>query len=92
MKKRIFMVITNDELELPLMQFSSAEECGEHFGVSANVVRQKVCRKGLIDGNRIITIPDPERFDPQAYQKRYSMTHDRTEYFRERWRRKKCGA
>lgn len=85
------MVITNDELELPLMQFSSAQECGEHFGVSANVVRQKVCRKGLIDGNRIITIPDPEwKNEKQAYQKRYSMTHDRTEYFRERYRKKKA--
>ena len=87
------MIITNDQFELPLMQFSSAEECGEHFGLSANVVRQRVCRKGLIDGNRIITIADPEwKNDKKAYQKRYSMTHDRTEYFKERYRRKKACA
>lgn len=24
------------------------------------------------------------------YQKRYSMTHDRSEYFRERWKKKKA--
>ena len=93
MKKRIFMVITNDELELPLMQFSSAKECGEHFGISANAVRQKVCRGRLIEGHKIITISDPNwEYNKQAYQKRYSMTHDRTEYFKERYRRKKaCG-
>ena len=84
------MVVSNDEYELPIMQFKSAQECGDHFGISANSVRQRVCRNGLINGNKIVSVS--VKVNKHAYQKHYDMTHDRTEYFRELYRRKKaCG-
>lgn len=32
---------------------------------------------------------DNHKEQRSAYNKRYSMTHDRSEYFRERWKKKK---
>ncbi len=73
------------------MQFASSKECGDYFGITANAVRQRVHRNGLIGDYKIVSIPDTadKKERRKMYQKQYAMMHDRSEYFRRRYQKRK---
>ena len=77
------MLVTNDEYEYPVRDNLTAMEAGRLLGISANSLRQHIHR-GQWKKFKYRVVPyDAEPIDKGIYQKKYSLTHDRTEYFRQ---------
>ncbi len=82
----LYTIVTNDKYELPVKCDLRVKEAAEFLGTTTNNVRIMVCKppkkslyKVIITGKVVV--------DRCIYEKRYRMAHDRSEYFRERWRR-----
>lgn len=92
---KTYMVVTNDEYEhIVKTDLKGAKSAGDFLGITANAVRQNICRnrwgkkykyKVIIDSS---VVNDPEE-NRKAYAKRYRMTHDSREYHRRYYQRKK---
>ncbi len=86
----LYTIVTNDKYEFPAKSDIRLGEVAEFLGTSKanakNMIykpRKKAKYKILITGKT--------RFDRNAYSKKYSMTHDRSEYFKGYYSRRKAG-
>lgn len=88
---KIYLIVTNDELELPVSEeITGAEEAAKRLGIKKQRLRRCLCEgfpvaykyKAIIVSERTI---DDEKERRRAYNKKYAMTHDRTEYYRDRY-------
>lgn len=84
----LYTIVTNDKYELPVKCDIIAREAAEFLGTNSNNVRHMVCKppkkslyKVIVTG-KVVT-------DRKMWEKKYRMTHDRSEYFREYRRKKK---
>ena len=94
---KTYMIVTNDEHETPVKHdLKGACEVAVYLGLSVNRVRKnlhsgvwnhKQKYKAVVDESG--TVDAIERRRERC--KRYDLTHDRTEYFRQYYRRKKAG-
>lgn len=92
---KTYMIVTNDLYETPVKQdLKGAKEVSEYLGLSINRIRKNLCTgiwnhkqkyKAVVDES--VTVDSLER--RREYNRRYSFTHDRTEYYRQYYRKKK---
>lgn len=81
---KIYDIVTNDLLELPVaFNLIGAKAVGEFIGISEQAVRTKLfkgnwgkCKYKAIEAGSVV-------YDQKRYYKLYSMTHDRSQYYRE---------
>lgn len=81
----LYTIVTNDEYEFPVKCDLRVREAARFLGVGANDVRRMVCRPPKRSPYRVVIIGKVV-VDRREYEKRYRMAHDRSEYFRERYR------
>ncbi len=79
----LYTIVTNDEYEFPVKCDLRVREAATFLGVGTNDVRRMVCRPPKKSAYRVV-ITGKEKVDRRMYEKKYRMTHDRSEYFRER--------
>lgn len=84
----IYMIVTNDEYEFPVQCDLSSREVAEFLHTTIDNVRYMV-RNPSKKAKYKVVVMGRKSFDKRSYQKKYRMTHDRSEYFRERYRRLK---
>lgn len=79
-KTNLYTIVTNDEFELPVISDLKVKEAAKFLGCTENYVRRMINRpvkklkyKPIVSGSI--------SHDHRAYQKKYAMTHDRTEYY-----------
>lgn len=94
MHKNRYLIVTNDEYELPVAELIGIRACCEFTGLSETTVYKhmsddqwsKYCKY------KVILLGKYNRFDKKKYDrkyyKEYIKTHDRSEYFKKRWREK----
>lgn len=83
----LYTIVANDEYEFPVKCDLRVKAAG-FLGVSTNDVRRMVRRPPKRSPYRVV-ITGEVMVDRREYEKKYRMTHDRSEYFRERYRRSK---
>ena len=90
-KTKIYNIVTNDELEIPLaVGVIGAKAVSAYTGLTVSRIRKslfydnwgrskyKAVEVGLVENNQ------------EAYMIKYNLTHDRSEYWRERaWTKKR---
>lgn len=79
---QLYTIVTNDEYEFPIKSDIRIKEVAEFFGTSTNSARGMVCRPRKKLKYKIIR-SRKVKYNRRAYEKRYRMTHDRAEYFKE---------
>lgn len=94
---KTYMIVTNVKYELPVAQdLIGAAAVAEYLGLSVNRIRKNLCSgkwnhkqkyKAVAVGSGITDSVERKR----EYSRRYQFSHDRTEYFRQYYRRKKEG-
>lgn len=84
----LYTIVTNDEYELPVKCDVRVKEVADYLGTTTNNVQNMVCKARKKSKYKVIVTGKVE-CDKRAYCKRYSMTHDRSAYFRDRYRRLK---
>lgn len=92
---KTYMIVTNDAYETPVKHdLKGAVEVARYLGLSVNRVRKNICTgiwnhkseyKAVVDESGTVDALERRR----EYSKRYSLTHDRTEYYKQYYRRKK---
>lgn len=83
----LYTIVTNDEYELPVKCDLRVQQAAEFLGTTANNVRHMVCRPPKKNPYKVI-VTGKVKFDRRMWEKKYRMTHDRSEYFKEYYRRK----
>lgn len=86
----LYTIVTNDEYELPIKCDLRVREAATFLGTTTDKVRSIVIRP-LKKSKYKVVVTGKVKFNQAEYMKRYDMTHDRSEYFREYHRRKKIG-
>lgn len=92
---RRFLIVTNNDLRLPLADCKNLREVSEYLGLSLQYVRELNCGSKSYSKKATYRI---ESYDDgidkkemrRIYHKKYDMTHDRSEYFRKRYNRLKA--
>lgn len=86
MKKKIWIAVSDDDLEIPVALADSSQELGHYLGTSGNRVKKAKCYNEKIRFGRervfIRAVDDDERKPPVPYS-------ERKEYYRERYRKLK---
>ena len=82
----MYTIVTNDKYEFPVRFGLSTKEVADLFGVTTSTVRNMVFKPRKKSRYKVV-LDGKEEYDRKAYQKQYDMTHDRTEYFKEYYRR-----
>lgn len=92
---KTYVIVTNDALELPVSEeIIGADAVAQRLGIKLQRFRRCLCdgfpRKAKY---KAVVVAD-RQFEDLAERNRergkaYRMTHDRTEYFKQRYRRKK---
>lgn len=90
-KANLYNIVTNDAMEYPLVcDIRGAAAVGEILGLTESQVWKYCCigfprchkRKAVVIGQY------GRRKSQSVYYKRWAKKHDRTEYFKRRWREK----
>ena len=84
----LYTIVTNDKYELPVKCDVKVKEVADFLGTTTGNVWNMVCKPRKKSKYKVIVTGKVE-YDKRAYCKRYSMTHDRSAYFRDRYRRLK---
>ena len=83
----LYTIVTNDTLELPVLCNVRVREAAQYLHTTPNAIRRMICRPPKKSAYKPV-ITGKVAVDRQTYEKRYRMENDRSEYFRERWRKK----
>lgn len=95
---KTYIIVTNDQYEHPVSgEIVGAEAVAEILGMKVQRVRRCICNGFAKKAKyKAVVVKEKQIEDKQQYNrdysKRYGMTHDRTEYQRQYYRRKKAGA
>ena len=93
---KVYMIVTNDEYEMPVKcDIIGAKAVSEYMGISLSYLRQMLCgAKPWVKRYKAVVIDNANLTKKNQYMryKRYSMKHDRTEYNRLRYKKKKENA
>lgn len=93
---KVYMIVTNDEYETPVKcDIIGAKVVADYMGISPTYLRRMIC--GSVPWSKkqkykaiVIGEADLLKKNKPFYNKIYSMTHDRSEYYRARYKAKKC--
>lgn len=83
----LYTIVTADQYELPVKCDVRVHEAASFLGVTHSYIHQLIFYGRAKNGYRII-VSRKTTFDRKAYRKQYDMTHDRSEYFKEYYKRK----
>lgn len=86
----LYTIVTADQYELPVKCDVRVHEAASFLGVPHSYIHQLVFHGRAKNGYKVI-ISGKTTVDGKEYSKRYGMTHDRSEYFKAYYRRKKDG-
>lgn len=95
---KTYVIVTNDALELPVSaEIVGAEETARQLGIKLQRLRICLCKGFPAKAKYKAVIVKSRQYDDvkqhrRIYNKRYSMTHDRSAYYRRYQERKKKGA
>lgn len=84
----LYTIVTNDEYEFPVKSDIRVKEAAEFLGTNTNNVRHMVFKPRKKSAYKVI-VSGKVVFDRKMYDKKRNMTQDRSEYFRERYRKRK---
>ena len=84
----IYTIVTNDKYEFPVKSNIRLAEVAVFLGVAKGTVRNMVFKPRKKSKYKVV-VTGKIKPDRQVYMKRYDMTHDRSEYFRQRYLRNK---
>lgn len=91
----MYMIVTNDAFELALGVFDTQEEVAAYLNTSVSAVAHRVARGSKRSTTeKIIKIgkkrtAKQKKIARKKYQERYRKQHDRSEYFRQYYQKKK---
>lgn len=92
----MYMVVTNDEYEIPLAVLENAHQCAEYLGKSVGSVhRYTSVGMPKNSAEKVLYIPDPRpskkrrKARQREYYAAYCRRVDRSEYFRQRYQKNK---
>lgn len=83
----LYTIVTADQYELPVKCDLKVHEAASFLNTTPVNVRQLVYKGRKRHGYKVI-VTGKVAFDNKEYSKHYDMTHDRSEYFKEYYRRK----
>lgn len=84
-KTKIYDVITNDSLELPLAcGLVGAKAVSEFTGLTVEAIRKKLFCNDWGKCKYKVVISGVVENNQEKYMIKYNLTHDRTEYFKRR--------
>lgn len=86
-KINLYTIVTNDEYEFPVQCDLKVKEAADFLGITTNNVYQRVF-KPVKKSKYKIVITGRVKFDKQIYDKMYSLSHDRSQYFKKYYRKK----
>lgn len=93
---KVYMIVTNDEYETPVkLDVIGVKKVAEFIGVSENKARLMLCGANKWKTEyKAVLVDDANLTKKNQYMryKRYSMKHDRTEYDRQRYKKRKENA
>lgn len=84
----MYMVVENNALELPIAVYDTCKECAESLDLTESGVWSRI-HSGTKRKEKIIYVDEREKMNRKEYQAQYRKKHDRREYFRERYLRRK---
>lgn len=84
----LYTIVTNDEYEFPVKCDARVKEVADFLGTTTGNVRNMVLNPRKKSKYKVI-ISGKVEFNKREYCKIYAMTHDRSEYNKERYRRLK---
>lgn len=95
MHKNIYLIVTNDEYELPVAERIGIRACSEFIGLTEGTIASNISKNqwGKRSKYKVVLLGryekefDKKKYD-KAYYQEYIKTHDRSEYFKKRWREK----
>lgn len=85
---KVYMIVTNDEYETPVKcDIIGAKAVSEYMGISLTYLRRMIC--GSVPWSKkqkykaiVVGEADLLKKNKPFYKKIYSMTHDRSEYYK----------
>ena len=84
----LYTIVTNDAYEFPIKSDIRVGEAAAFLETTKNNVRNMVIKPRKKSKYKVIVSGKVE-FDRAKYARRYYMTHDRTEYFRQMYLKRK---
>ena len=94
---KTYLVVTNDEFEHPVKEVVGSRKVAELFNIKVNTLskymligfpRKHKYKAVVIEDMQYYDSPEKVKERKFLYYKRWTMKNDRTEYWRERWRKK----
>lgn len=89
---KLYMIVTNDEYETPVAtDLKGAKAVADYLELSVNRVRKNICTgRWCKKAKYKAVVCGIYEADKQNYNKNYSMTHDRSPYYREYYQKTKA--
>lgn len=84
----LYTIVTNDKYELPVKSDIRVAEVAKFLNTTTNNVRNMVVKPRKKSKYKVI-LSGKIKIDQKEQQKIYRMTHDRTEYFRRYYLKRK---
>lgn len=93
--KAMYMIVTNDDYELPVAVFDTRQEVADYLHISVAAVANRLHRgvkkkytEKIMSVSEEICMAERMR-EEKRYQAAYRRTYDRSEYFLQRYQRRK---
>lgn len=78
----LYTIVTNDAYELPVLCNVRVKQAADYLSTTPGGIRRMICRPPKRSAYKPV-ITGRVRHNPQKYNREYSQTHDRTEYYRQ---------
>ena len=86
-----YMVVTNDIYELPLAVCENLKLASDYLGLSKQAVSNRINRDGWKQmREKVVCVESKDRDKVVEYSAKYRKSHDRSEYFNNYYREKRC--
>ena len=95
---KTYLIVTNDEFELPVSdEIVGSKEVAKELGMTLQRFHNCMCNGFPRKAKRKAVVVEEKQYEDalerqRELNKRYTMTHDRTEYYRQRYLLRKAGA
>lgn len=86
--RNIYTIVTNDKYEFPVKSDLRANDVAEFLSVSTNYVSRLATYPTKKSKYKVV-LAGRVKFNQSLYNKKYAMMHDRSDYYKERYRRLK---
>ena len=88
---KTYLIVTNNALELPVMvDIRGVKEAADYLGITVQAARNRIHKNswGKLPYKILVDeLAEPIAVDRKAYEKRYRLNRDRSQYMREYYRK-----